>query len=400
MSGQATEIVLALGELNFTGNIIPETWYQWLCKEVPVKRDGTMGWRPYLEAIVILSDICYWYRPRYVRDELSGNLVAIEKRFAADKLQRSYQDLADRFGMGKDQARNAITWLVEQGYITTELRTIQARGTTLANVLFIEPCIEAITRISRPYMPPVEGGIGSATDRVSVLQPIPVGSTTDTYTESTIETTPETTLEEPAAPATQTRPETFDERLARIRAEAAEQDRKRSQALRGTRTEPADDADGKGRPKWQQPETEDLQKYLEASYSRWFKTKDLRSRAVMFFKAVAAGDVLADGVYQVILDRLAKTDEIPPDLPMPRSWFDWVYSISRRHHWAQEPFADYLHKAEELRTHCRVMLKQRSKMNGQTNGTTPSGYSNPDEEAYLKELAAAIAARGSGNPTG
>jgi hypothetical protein len=85
---------------------------------------------------------------------------------------------------------------------------------------------------------------------------------------------------------------------------------------------------------------------------------------------------------------------------MPRSWFDWVYSISRRHHWAQEPFADYLHKAEELRTHCRVMLKQRSKMNGQTNGTTPSGYSNPDEEAYLKELAAAIAARGSGNPTG
>ena len=83
-------IVDQMAELNFTGNIIPSTWYRTL-----LGNDG----KPYWIAIMILSDIVYWYRPKEIRDEGSGNLIGFQKKFRADLLQRSYRQICDQLGI-------------------------------------------------------------------------------------------------------------------------------------------------------------------------------------------------------------------------------------------------------------------------------------------------------------
>ena len=71
----------------FSGNIIPTTWYKTIVR-------GNQ--KPYLNAIIILSDVVYWYRPTEVRDEQSGQVEGFKKKFRNDLLQRSYQQIAVR----------------------------------------------------------------------------------------------------------------------------------------------------------------------------------------------------------------------------------------------------------------------------------------------------------------
>lgn len=59
-------IVDQMGVLNISGNVIPQIWYKTITK--------TTG-KPYLLAITLLADIVYWYRPKEVRDEASGQIV-------------------------------------------------------------------------------------------------------------------------------------------------------------------------------------------------------------------------------------------------------------------------------------------------------------------------------------
>ncbi len=54
------EIVDAVGKLAFIGDIIPHTWYKTILRD---------NGKPYLNAIIILADITYWYRPSEVREE-------------------------------------------------------------------------------------------------------------------------------------------------------------------------------------------------------------------------------------------------------------------------------------------------------------------------------------------
>ena len=64
----------------FTGNVIPAAWY----RTIP----EIMG-KPNLTAIIILSDVVYWYRPVEIRDELTGQLCDSEKeiqRYFTEKL--------------------------------------------------------------------------------------------------------------------------------------------------------------------------------------------------------------------------------------------------------------------------------------------------------------------------
>ena len=73
-------IVDAVGQMNITGNIIPEAWYKTIVNE-----KGKVN----LLAVHILSDIVYWYRPTEVRDENTLS-VTYEKKFKDnDFLQRS-----------------------------------------------------------------------------------------------------------------------------------------------------------------------------------------------------------------------------------------------------------------------------------------------------------------------
>lgn len=134
-----TPTVAAIGQLHFEGNIIPHTWYK-----AVVFPNGKAD----LNAIVILAEIVYWYRPTVERDEATGEVVSIRKKFKADKLQRSYQSFADQFGLTRRQCEDAIARLVDGGYITKETRTVDTATGKLGNVLFVEPVVEAIQRIS------------------------------------------------------------------------------------------------------------------------------------------------------------------------------------------------------------------------------------------------------------
>lgn len=60
-----------MSRINITGNIIPAAWYKTIRKSTG---------KPYLNAIVILSDIVYWYRAAEIRDEGSGQFIGFRKR--------------------------------------------------------------------------------------------------------------------------------------------------------------------------------------------------------------------------------------------------------------------------------------------------------------------------------
>jgi len=138
--GRAIELIKQVGEIALVGNIIPHSWYTHLRKD---------SGKPYLAAIVILSDIAYWYRPRLIRDEVTGQVLRVEKRFKADKLQRSYQQIADLFGLTKRQVREAVRFLEAQGVVTREFRTVRTKGgMVLSNVLFLEPVVDRLREIT------------------------------------------------------------------------------------------------------------------------------------------------------------------------------------------------------------------------------------------------------------
>lgn len=123
-----SSVVEEVGKMNFTGNVIPQAWYSTLKRE---------SGKPYLTAIVILADIVYWYRPIEVRDEQTGQVIAYKKKFRSDKLQRSYQQIADMFGISKNEATQAIIYLEKKGVVYREFREISVNGVISNNVLFI-----------------------------------------------------------------------------------------------------------------------------------------------------------------------------------------------------------------------------------------------------------------------
>lgn len=146
MKGSGNEIVDMVGRISITGNIIPQIWYKTITHP---------SGKPYLEAIVILSDIVYWYRPTEVRDERTGEVIAYRKRFKADLLQRSYADLAQQFGISKREATNAVVALEKIGVVRRHLRTIDVNGTKTANVLFLELVPKALLALTCGEVTPI-----------------------------------------------------------------------------------------------------------------------------------------------------------------------------------------------------------------------------------------------------
>lgn len=133
------KIVDKVGEMNFSGNIIPQSWYSTIKKETG---------KPYLTAIIILADIVYWYRPTEIRDEQTGQVKEYRKKFKNDKLQRSYQQLADMFGISKKEATNAVVFLEKLGVVKREFRKISINGVIANNVLFIDLIPEKLEEIT------------------------------------------------------------------------------------------------------------------------------------------------------------------------------------------------------------------------------------------------------------
>lgn len=122
-------VVDQIGSLNIEGNVIPTNWFNTFKLE---------NGKPDTNAVILLSEIVYWHRPTTVRDEDTGQIIEVKKKFKADLLQRSYQSLADQFGFSKQQVKEAMDRLEKFGVIKRHFRTIEAGGQKLTNVLFIE----------------------------------------------------------------------------------------------------------------------------------------------------------------------------------------------------------------------------------------------------------------------
>jgi len=187
-------VVEAIGKMDFTGNIIPHPWFEHLRKK------GKKADKPYTVAIILLSDIVYWYRPIEVRDEKTGRLLGWRKRFKSDKLQKDYGSLALQFGFTKKQVKDAIQFLKQQGVITTELRTVKTKsGQLLGNVMFIEPVVSRLAEITYSRLgvsPSIQGSLTLSTNLYGGLAQIctdPMDKFVPTLTEATTETTAQNT---------------------------------------------------------------------------------------------------------------------------------------------------------------------------------------------------------------
>jgi DnaD/phage-associated family protein len=121
-------IVDEIGKINFEGTVIPHNWFN------AIKFNNG---KPDVVAIVLLSEIVYWYRPAIIKDEMTGRIKEVRKRFKADLLQRSYESFAEQFGFTKRQVKDALKRLEDAGLIVREFRDIYANGRVFANTLFI-----------------------------------------------------------------------------------------------------------------------------------------------------------------------------------------------------------------------------------------------------------------------
>lgn len=183
--------------LQFTGNVIPSSWYHTIKK-------GTG--KPNLNAIIILADIVYWYRPVEIRDEAIGQLCGFKKKFQADILQRNYQQIAEQFGISKRDATNAIVELEKLGVVRRVFRTVSIKGQLYSNVMFLNLDVDELIRLTYPDTldlkpekegcrgyhsfegqgaPKKETGVTKISERVSQKWERPVPKTGETYTKIT-----------------------------------------------------------------------------------------------------------------------------------------------------------------------------------------------------------------------
>lgn len=227
-----TEAVKEISSIPFRGNIIPHPWY----KNITVKKankhnpDSPRKY-PHLLAINLLADICYWYRYTEIRDEQTGATLRYERKFADDKLQRSYRQIADFFGCSYEQAREAVKFLESANLITTEFRQKKLEAGTLNKVMYIEPVAKTVKMVSAFDTDAISSidEHPSSIDKhpSSIDEVVPGQLTRDTYTssESSSKTsssslTKETDYTKPDTPAII---ENIDDRVAFLTKELSEQ---------------------------------------------------------------------------------------------------------------------------------------------------------------------------------
>ena len=122
-------IVDAVNKINIQGNCTPETWYRTIKNE---------SGKTNMLAVILLGEIVYWYRPTEIRDE-SGNGIQYRKKFKDDLyLQKSYQQLAEKYNQTKNQVKAAIILLENLGVIKRHFRNCDTALGKAVNVMYIE----------------------------------------------------------------------------------------------------------------------------------------------------------------------------------------------------------------------------------------------------------------------
>ncbi len=144
--------VQEISKLHLEGNVTPHNWYSHIRFE-----NGKVD----LVSITLLSEIVYWYRPQYIKDETTGRVIEIKKKFKGDALQKNKKALADQFGLTERQVKDSLVRLEDMGLITREYRVvILSDGTKLGNVLFIKIHPQKIEEITFNERQPYDVGGG------------------------------------------------------------------------------------------------------------------------------------------------------------------------------------------------------------------------------------------------
>ena len=126
--------------LPITGNIVPSVW----CHEI-IGENG----KPNMNAVMILAEIVYWYRPKVENTEGVQNDIQLQKKFKADLLQLSYRKIMNKFNLSKDQCKRALDLLENMGLIKRHYRMITADdGTKFNNVMYIELIAEKVIELT------------------------------------------------------------------------------------------------------------------------------------------------------------------------------------------------------------------------------------------------------------
>lgn len=185
-------IVDEIATLNISGNVIPEAWYHTITNE-----NGKVN----CLAIHILADIVYWYRPTEHRDESTLSVTYTKKFHDNDYLQRSYDQLMQKFNISKKQAYDAVVALEKLGVIKRHFKTIYTANIPLANVMFIELIPEVLKSLTFPGI--YEGAYKNVDTplqkckEVSTKTGLPTCENIETYTNTTTENTANTTTSTP-----------------------------------------------------------------------------------------------------------------------------------------------------------------------------------------------------------
>lgn len=141
-----------LAKMSFEGNVTPANWFHTI-----IDNRG----KPHLAAITLLADIVYWYRPILVRDELTGRITGYRKKFQADLLQKSYNDLSKSFGMSRSQIHRALDFLEDLGVIDRVFRNVEIMGQLVSNVMYIDLKADRLAELTYPIIDANSNDIGA-----------------------------------------------------------------------------------------------------------------------------------------------------------------------------------------------------------------------------------------------
>ena len=181
-------IVDAVGSLELTGNLIPEYWYYTIANH---------KCKPNMNAIMILAEIVYWYRPTKVIDETNNKVTYKTKFKDKDFIQKSYQDFMHKFNLSRDQVHSALIFLEELGVIKRHFRNIPSSVGMLSNVMFIElmPCelISLTYPLGRSEQKKKENTSSEISTEVMETNQAGLGKNPKTYTKTTTNNSTETT---------------------------------------------------------------------------------------------------------------------------------------------------------------------------------------------------------------
>lgn len=177
-----------MGNFQIEGNLVPRSWY----------RTITMpNGKPDLISITLLSEIVYWYRPKRIYDEKTGELIGFQTKYYADLLQKSYGDLAETFNLSKRQVKASMDRLEGLGVIRREFRNVVFGGVLCNNVLYIELKPDMLDEITNKSSIDIQDNVTADTSCKGMLVPANVTPGTTNQETNTKNTTEITNREHP-----------------------------------------------------------------------------------------------------------------------------------------------------------------------------------------------------------